>query len=142
MTVPYPVPLADLTTVKFTHITLAGSESTGILVAHHSIAKVVTEILDSAYRIKFPIHQAIPVDDAMYHGDDELSMTDNNSSCFNDRVIMGSQKVSKHALGLAIDINPLLNPYLSSKGMWYPDESHVDRSVLVPGMFNLTHPIV
>lgn len=142
MTVLHPVPLADLRTVKFSHINLAGSESTGILVVHYSIAKAVTEILDFAYRIKFPIHQAVPVDDVTYHGNDELSMADNNSSCFNDRVIMGSQKISKHALGLAVDINPLLNPYLSSKGIWYPDESHVDRSVVISGMFDSTHPVV
>jgi hypothetical protein len=37
-------------------------------------------------------------------------MADNNSSCFNHRFIAGTQKLSKHALGLAIDINPLYNP--------------------------------
>ncbi|WP_242826839.1 M15 family metallopeptidase [Butyrivibrio sp. NC3005] len=34
-----------------------------------------------------------------------------NTSCFNYRVIQGTKKLSKHSLGLAIDINPHENPY-------------------------------
>ena len=34
-----------------------------------------------------------------------------NSSSFNFRFITHSKKVSKHGYGLAIDINPLYNPY-------------------------------
>ena len=36
---------------------------------------------------------------------------DNNSSCFCYRNIAGSTNLSKHARGLAIDINTLYNPY-------------------------------
>ncbi len=49
-----------------------------------------------------------------YYGDDEASMSDNNSSSFNDRPIAGGGRVSMHAYGLAIDINPVQNPYLKS----------------------------
>jgi hypothetical protein len=37
-------------------------------------------------------------------------MTANNTSCFCYRKIAGSPRLSKHSLGLAIDINPLQNP--------------------------------
>jgi hypothetical protein len=40
-------------------------------------------------------------------------MEDNNTSCFNYRVVEGSTSLSKHAYGLAIDINPLYNPYIT-----------------------------
>ena len=50
------------------------------------------------------------VDD--YDADDEQSMRANNTSCFNFRRIAGSTKLSKHSQGLAIDINPLYNPYV------------------------------
>ena len=47
-----------------------------------------------------------------YNADDEQSMQDNNSSCFNFRFISFTTKVSKHGYGLAVDINPLYNPYV------------------------------
>jgi excinuclease UvrABC helicase subunit UvrB len=47
-----------------------------------------------------------------------------------------------HSLGLAVDINPLLNPYLSASGVWLPDESHVDRSQIESGMFSEDHALV
>ena len=51
-----------------------------------------------------------------YNGNDENSMSANNTSAFNYRTISGSKKLSNHAYGLAIDINPRINPYVSSKG--------------------------
>ena len=47
-----------------------------------------------------------------YNADDNLSMADNNTSAFNYRVVEGTTKLSKHSLGLAIDINPRYNPYI------------------------------
>ena len=46
-----------------------------------------------------------------YGADDERSMMANNSSAFNCRVVKGSRKLSPHARGIAIDLNPLYNPY-------------------------------
>ena len=40
-------------------------------------------------------------------------MEADNTSCFNYRVVAGSDALSRHALGLAVDINPLYNPYVS-----------------------------
>ena len=48
-----------------------------------------------------------------YDGDDTASMEDNNTSCFNYRVVEGSDSLSKHAYGLAIDVNPFYNPYVT-----------------------------
>lgn len=39
-------------------------------------------------------------------------MLDNNTSCFNYRIVDGTDHLSKHALGCAIDINPFYNPYV------------------------------
>ncbi len=39
-------------------------------------------------------------------------MRDNNSSAFNLRYILYTTKLSKHALGMAVDINTLYNPYI------------------------------
>ena len=48
-----------------------------------------------------------------YDGDDLASMEDNNTSCFNYRPVEGTSSLSKQALGLAIDINPFYNPYIT-----------------------------
>jgi len=47
-----------------------------------------------------------------YGADDNLSMADNNTSCFNFRRVVGSKTLSRHALGMAIDVNPLYNPWV------------------------------
>jgi hypothetical protein len=49
-------------------------------------------------------------------------MKDNNTSGFNYRFISGSKILSKHASGLAIDINPKQNPYIKN-GTTTPDGS-------------------
>jgi hypothetical protein len=46
-----------------------------------------------------------------YMADDEIMMRDNNSSSFNFRFISHTDKISKHGLGMAVDINTLYNPY-------------------------------
>ena len=53
----------------------------------------------------------------IYDASDDLSMKHNNSSCFNYRTIGNTGKISAHGLGLAVDINPLYNPY------WKKDKS-------------------
>jgi hypothetical protein len=58
----------------------------------------------------FPLARAKPIEH--YHGDDAASMQDNNTSAFNNRPIAGGGPPSLHAYGLAIDINPLQNPFV------------------------------
>ncbi len=55
-----------------------------------------------------------------YGWDDETSMQDNNTFAFNYRTILGTDRLSKHALGVAIDINPKLNPAVSESGLVQP----------------------
>src|SRR5690606_31003200 len=47
-----------------------------------------------------------------YRGDDQASMRANNTSAFNDRAITNASAPSLHAYGLAIDINPVQNPFV------------------------------
>jgi hypothetical protein len=51
-----------------------------------------------------------------YDGNDDASMADNNTSAFNVRKIVGGSKISLHAYGLAIDINPVQNPFVKRRG--------------------------
>jgi hypothetical protein len=73
-----------------------------------------------------------------YDGDDEASMSDNNSSSFNDRSISGGGHLSLHAYGLAIDINPIQNPYLKRNSDTFrispkKGASYINRSERRPG---------
>lgn len=75
---------------------------------HLVLAADMMEILRGLYDGGYPIESMRLVDN--WDGDDESSMEANNSSCFNFRRLYGTSKVSKHALGMAVDINPLYNP--------------------------------
>ena len=61
------------------------------------------------------------VDD--FDGDDEASMEANNTPAFNYRTVEGRDELSKHALGMAIDINPLMNPYVREDG-YFPKNAY------------------
>ena len=79
------------------------------MVTGKEIADRVATILRKLYDAKYPIQRMLLPD--VYDADDETQMRDNNSSCFCYRTIAGSTKLSKHARGLAVDINTLYNPY-------------------------------
>lgn len=87
-----------------------GEVQTGELICNNSIADDLLEIFYELYQNKYPIEKVRLIEE--YNGDDTLSMLDNNTSCFNYRLVDGSSNLSKHALGLAIDINPFYNPYV------------------------------
>ncbi len=100
----------DLRYVSILHYDFKGKEKEGELICNKAIAQDMVEIFYELYRNDYQIEQIRLVDE--YSGDDTLSMLDNNTSCFNYRVVDGTDSLSKHAYGLAIDINPFYNPYI------------------------------
>ena len=104
-----PVSRNDLRLVRVRHYDLQGREHIGELVCNRLIADDLLEIFTELHRRRYPIERMRPIDH--YGADDERSMSDNNSSCFNFRFISHTTTVSKHGAGLAVDINPLYNPY-------------------------------
>ena len=98
----------DLRHLRLLHYDGNGKVCEGELICHKSIAQDLTEIFQELYRQKYPIQHVGLIDD--YGADDERSMRANNTYCFCYRTIAGSKKLSKHARGLAVDINPLYNP--------------------------------
>ena len=86
-----------------------GRSIVGEMVVNKSIAADVVEIFRRLYEAGYPIERMRLID--YWDADDERAMTANNSSSFNFRFISHTRKVSKHGMGLAIDINPLYNPY-------------------------------
>jgi peptidoglycan LD-endopeptidase CwlK len=84
----------------------------GQLVVHKDVVLDVIEIFEFIRESHFPVNKVIPI--SSYGWSDEKSMMDNNTSAFNYRYISGTRVISNHASGLAIDINPLLNPYIKN----------------------------
>jgi len=99
--------------IKVLYTGFDGQTQVGELVVSNSISKDITEIFLELYKAAYPIEKIRLADD--YGADDDACMADNNTSAFNFRTVEGSKTLSKHALGLAIDINPLYNPYIIIK---------------------------
>lgn len=88
-----------------------GQPHVGEMVVNEQIADAVLEIFRALYDNGYPIEKMRLIDE--YGGDDDASCLDNNTSCFNYRVVEGSTHLSRHAFGMAIDINPFYNPYVT-----------------------------
>lgn len=99
----------DLRYLHVLHKDKDGNTHEGEMIVNKHIAEDVLDILRELYENDYPIEKIRLVDE--YNADDEASMEDNNSSSFNFRFISHTTRVSKHGLGLAVDINTLFNPY-------------------------------
>jgi hypothetical protein len=109
-----PVSLSDLCYIALSHWGFDGMPRSGELVMHKKLAVSVIEAFADLFALRFPIEKMELMD--QYDGDDIRSMEANNASAFNCREITGKQGIwSKHACGMAIDINPVQNPYIIPK---------------------------
>ena len=106
------VPREDLRYVHVLHTGFDGETKEGELVVNKAIADDVCDIFEKLYEAEYPIEKIRLIDE--YNADDEASMSDNNSSAFNFRFISHTTKISKHGLGMAVDINTLYNPYVKT----------------------------
>ena len=103
----------DLRHIRALHWDYDGQMHVGEMIVNKQIADRVATILRQLFDAKYPIQRMLLPD--VYDADDETQMRDNNSSSFCYRAIAGTTKLSKHARGLAIDINTLYNPYYKDR---------------------------
>lgn len=127
-----PVEKNDLRYVHVLYVDFAGRTCDGELIVNKLIADDVLDIFRQLYEAEYPIEKIALIDE--YDGDDELSMSDNNTSAFNFRTIAGTDTVSKHGMGLAVDVNPFYNPQVKETGNGIkvsPEDaiSYADRDV-------------
>ena len=133
--------LADLAYLRVDHVTMDGGVARGELVVAAALAQRAIDLFRRLFELGFPIRQLRLVDE--YRADDDASMDADNSSAFNFRVVAGTNVLSQHALGRAIDINPRENPWrrpdriLPAAGAAFADRAHVR-----PGMIVRPGPIV
>ena len=103
----------DLRHIRALHWDYDNQMHVGEMIVNREIADRVVSIFRKLFEAKYPIQRMLLPD--VYDADDEMQMRDNNSSCFCYRAIAGTEKLSKHARGLAIDINTLYNPYYKDR---------------------------
>lgn len=118
------IPLQDLRYVKIRYVDFDGKAQNGELICNQKIAQDLVEIFSELYDRQYPLASVRLVDD--FGGDDLASMEADNTSCFNFREVTssggGRHKLSLHAYGLAVDLNPLYNPYVK-KGKILPQSA-------------------
>jgi hypothetical protein len=130
-------PFDDLRLLEIVHRGFDGRDRVGLLVMHRDAVTDTRVALTRSYEAGFHIQRMRLID--RYGGSDDRSMADNNSSGFNCRRIAGTSRLSEHAYGRAIDLNPVQNPYVRSgavdppAGRSYLDRSNVRRGMLVDG---------
>lgn len=108
-----PVPREELRYLMCLHRDAKGKCWIGEMVVNKAIADDVLDILRQLFDARYPIERMRLIDE--YDADDEQSMRHNNTSAFNYRPVAGTTKLSAHARGLAIDINPRYNPYYKKR---------------------------
>lgn len=102
---------SELRYLLILHRNTEGKTQVGEMVCNKRIASRLLNIFRELYKADYRIGRMVLIDN--YGANDERSMAANNTTCFNFRFMTGSHKrVSKHGMGMAVDINPLYNPYV------------------------------
>lgn len=126
------VGLADLKYLKMAHYNFDHQIQMGEMIVnvaiYEDVLNVFKELLDIEYEV-----QSMYLVDNYWTGDgdstDSASIDVNNTSSFNYRPITGGSKLSNHAYGRAIDLNPQQNPYVTNG--YYSHENaapYIDRA--------------
>jgi hypothetical protein len=104
-----------LSLIRFSYLGFDGAvHGDGEIMVMDAAAENVRRIFAKLREIRFPIAKAKLIN--KYDGNDDASIADDNTSAFNSRNVAGTNSVSLHAYGLAIDLNPLENPYVQHSG--------------------------
>ena len=126
-----------LTYLTISHVGFDGETHIGHMIVADSIGDEVLDIFREIYESGFPIYRMQLID--YFDACDIQSMAANNSSAFNFRFIAGTNVISRHGYGMAIDINPVQNPYVRGgnvqpeAGREYLDRSNVRLGMIVRG---------
>jgi hypothetical protein len=130
-----PVAPASLRRLRLTYWGFDGRAHAGALIVNRKAVGSLTRVFSRLYAARFPLRRIRPID--AYGGSDERSLEADNTSAFNCRyaVAPGPKRWSAHAYGLALDVNPVENPYLEG-GRVHPraGRAYLDRSRYRPGM--------
>jgi D-alanyl-D-alanine carboxypeptidase len=128
-----PVSPAQLRRLEVSYWGFDRKRRVGSIVVRDTAARDVLSVFRKLYAARFPIRRLRLVE--AYKGSDDASMAADNTSGFNCRYVSGSRRWSQHAYGLAIDINPVENPFVHGGRVEPPaGRRYLDRTRVRPGM--------
>ena len=128
--------IAQLELFDVTYLSTDGNIHRGQILSNKKIAEDIKHLFRFMLEEGFVVEKAIPI--VKYHWNDSLSMDDNNTYSFCYRNI----SYSKHARGMAIDINPRFNPvrWKTTNRPNQPEGAVLDTTV--NGTLHPGHPVV
>ncbi len=128
-----PVDVADLRYLTLGFWGFDGLPHTGEMIVNAEVTDDIVAAFQHLFDARYPIEEMRVTTQAEV---DAPPIGDgNNTSAFVCRAAVGSSRFSEHAYGLAVDINPFINPYVKGKVV-LPELAGVytDRKNVRPGM--------
>ncbi len=136
-----PVALDQLSLLTLSHWGLDGQVHQGRLIVATAHAEAVQRVFERLFASRFPVQSVRPAHE--FGGDDDVMMRANNTSAFNCRPVAGGKRYSDHSYGHALDLNPLINPYVrGAKVDPAQGRAYLDRDPNVPGIVVDPGPVV
>jgi hypothetical protein len=138
-----PVPMSDLSLLRFNYVGFDGEIKRGPMIVNESVARDVLWVFEQLFEAGFPIKRVGLAREFRESRLEEDPHTRRSvTASFNCRVVVtpagAGNTFSQHSYGLAVDINPLQNPYVSEDG-WVRNRfarPYVDRSRDLLGMIH------
>jgi D-alanyl-D-alanine carboxypeptidase len=129
-----PVALDQLRYLRIAYWDFEHRPRLGEMVVNASAVRAVQGAFARLFAARFPIRRMRLVD--RYGGSDYASIEADNTSSFNCRDATGASRWSEHAYGLAIDVDPIENPYVYANGTTSHAASRpfLNRHDVRPGM--------
>src|SRR4051794_29547565 len=122
-----PAGPARLRYLRIAYYGFDGRVHRGEMVANASAVTPLRRAFATLFRSRFPIRRMRLVDD--YGGSDYRSIEADNTSAFNCRRVTAGSRWSQHAYGLALDVNPIENPYVANGRTAHPaSRRYLNRS--------------
>lgn len=138
-----PVPLGDLRLLRLNHWGFDGGIERGPMVVHEDVAADVLWVFEQLFHARFPIKRvALAREFVPEEFEPRISSRRSVTASFNCRPVVTplgpGDDFSQHAFGLAVDVNPVQNPFVTSDGFVRNEMArpYVDRSRRLVGMIH------
>jgi len=138
-----PVPLSDLRLLRFNYWGFDGEIKRGPMVVNAAVAEDVLWVFGQLFDAEFPLKRVgLTREFRESRLETDPHTRRSVTASFNCRVVVtpagAGSTFSQHSYGLAVDVNPLHNPYVREDG-WVRNRfarPYVDRSNEHPGMIH------
>jgi hypothetical protein len=138
-----PVPLTDLRLLRYNYWGFNGEVKRGPMVVHEDVAEDVLWVFRRLFKTRFPIKRvALAKEFVPEEFEPRISSRRSVTASFNCRPVVTplgpGDDFSQHSYGLAIDINPVQNPFVTADAFVRNRMSwrYVDRGRRLAGMIH------